>query len=125
MEGKMDKKIKGWQKLLSLLFIIPCIMLCIGCKGSNTQANTSNLTCQVIFYTGFPDKFNLPSIDVKEGQKIKEPINFPNVYQSDSGVLYQLIGWYSDQSMTDEYYWSFQSDVGRSSMTLYARWEEI
>ena len=126
MEGKMDKKIKRWQILLALLFIVPCIFLSTGCSGSNTQGSTSSkLTCEVIFYTGFSDKFNLPKQEVKEGDLIKKPLNFPNNYQDEVGNLYQFIGWYSDSSRTEEYLWKFDSDRVHSNMTLYALWEKI
>ena len=127
MEGKMEKKTKRWQILLALLFIIPCIFLSTGCGSSdnNSNSNTSNLTCEVIFYTGFPEKFNLPKQEVKEGDLIKKPLNFPNNYQDDVGNFYQFIGWYSDSSRTEEYLWKFESDRVHSNMTLYALWEKI
>ena len=64
--------------------------------------------------------------EVREGGKVKKPINFPTRYLDESTrKTYQLVGWYSDPSRATEYLWKFDTDPVRSNMTLYALWEEV
>ena len=104
--------------------MLPCIFL-FGC-GGNTEDEKSDVLCTVIFYTGIGDEFNVPKQEVYMGEKIIKPINFPTRYYDEStDITYQLVGWYSDTSKSPEFLWKFETDIVRSDMTLYARWDQI
>ena len=102
-------------------------MMCVGCGDNNNDNDgTSDLICTVIFYTGISDEFNVPMQEIKDGGKVKKPINFPNNYLNETDrQKYQFVGWYTDTSWEDKYLWKFETDVVHSNMTLYARWEPV
>ena len=111
-----------------MIFILPCIFLfSTGCDGNNNDGeSTSDVICTVIFYTGISNEFNVPIQEVRQGGKVKRPVNFPSRYlDEETRKTKQLVGWYSDPSRTQEFLWKFETDTVRSSMTLYALWEDI
>jgi uncharacterized repeat protein (TIGR02543 family) len=111
-----------------MLILLPCIFLfSTGCDGNNNDSEgTSDIICTVIFYTGITNEFNVPMQEVMQGGKVKRPINFPTRYLDEqTRKTYQLVGWYSDQSLNEESLWKFETDTVRSNMTLYAKWQDL
>lgn len=124
MDGKKNSK---FRKIIAALFLIPCMLFMVGCGDNNNDGETkSDVICTVVFYTGISNEFNVPKQEVFMGEKIRKPINFPNRYfDEQKQKTLQFVGWYNDQSMTDEHLWKFETDLVKSDMTLYALWEEV
>lgn len=120
---------KRLQILLMVFFILPCIILFKGCNCSTGDSGNNStkvdVTYTVFFYTGIAGKFNIPNQEIKEGELVREPSNFPNYYYDvDKQKEMYFNGWYSDISFDIKYLWKFQTDEVHSNLTLYARWEE-
>ena len=127
---KNGEKLKQkWKILFLIILIMPCIFFVGGCscsKKNNTGSNTqSNVTYAVIFYTGIPDKFNVPKQEIKEGGLVKKPEFLSTYYNESTDTSYVFNGWYSDSSLDIKYVWRFESDRVYNNMTLYAKWDEI
>ena len=128
---KNGKNLKNIFKIvLVVILIFPCVILFNGCScstdnGSSGNQNT-NVTYTVMFYTGNPDKFNIPKQEVKQGGLVTKP-NTTGWYYYDeaTGKNYSFGDWYSDPSLKLRYVWKFATDEVYSNLTLYAKWNEI
>ena len=121
---------KRLQILLMVFFILPCIILFKGCNCScssdaGNTTTTIDTTYTVFFYTGIDAKFNIPSQEIKDGELVRTPSNFPNFYYDTVKQKDMYFnGWYSDPSLDIRYLWKFETDEVHSNLTLYAKWEE-
>lgn len=117
-----------WKILLIVFFIVPCIFAFKGCscscsKDKNKNNTTSSVEYTVTFYTDNPDFFNVPNQTIKDGGKVTPPVNFPARKRDSMGRVYYLVGWFSNQSLRDEYIWKFETDTVHQNMELYAKWK--
>ena len=126
---KNGEKLKQkWKILFLIILVMPCIFFFGGCSCSKQNSNTtteSNVTYAVIFYTGIPDKFNVPKQEIKEGGLVKKPEFLSTYYNESTNTSYVFSGWYSDASLDIKYVWRFENDRVYNNMTLYAKWDEI
>lgn len=115
--------------LLIALIIFPCIFFFNGCSCSSNDKSSnntnSNITYTVHFYTGTENKFNVPSQEVKEGEKIVKPEISGYYYDPVSKITYSFADWYTDPSFDTQYVWKFTTDTVHENLTLYAKWNEI
>lgn len=127
--GKWRKVLKNkWKILLIVFFILPCVFAFGGCScscnktGGSSSQTTTTTEYEVTFYTDNPDFFNVPKQTIKEGGKVRPPVNFPERKRDSQGHVYYLNGWYSDPSLSFEYVWKFETDTVSRNMVLYAKW---
>lgn len=128
---KNGKNLKNIFKIvLIVILIFPCVIIFNGCSCSSDNGNSgnqnTNVTYTVMFYTGNPDKFNIPKQEVKQGGLVTKP-NTTGWYYYDeaTGKNYNFGDWYSDPSLELRYVWKFATDEVYSNLTLYAKWNEI
>ena len=122
---KLDKLKKRLQMFLVMIFLLPCIFIYgCSCSPDNTDDDSTNkdIICTVHFYTGIAAEFNIPSQEVQYGKTVTKPRMDSRYIKGNT--IYQFIGWYTDQTRSDESVWLFDNKV-YSDMTLYAHWEIV
>ena len=118
---KLNKLKKRLQIFLVLIFLLSGMFI-YGCTPDNNNDDSTNkdLICTVHFYTGIAAEFNIPSQEVQYGKTVTKPRMDSRYIKGNT--IYQFIGWYTDQTRSDESVWLFDNKV-YSDMTLYAHWE--
>lgn len=123
-------KLRNYLKILLVaILILPCVIAFKGCscsKNDGGNKTSSNVTHTVIFYTGNPDKFNIPKQEIKDGGKVTRPDTKGwRYYNTTNNTVLSFDAWYSDPSLDIRYVWKFDTDQVYSDITLYAKWNEI
>lgn len=126
---------KNFLKILLItILIFPCIFAFSGCScstsgNSNNNKTNSNIAHTVHFYTGTSSKYNIPNIEVKDGEIIPKE-DRPNTdgwwYYDETEKVNKTFGdWYSDPSLDIKYVWLFDTDKVYGELTLYAKWNPV
>lgn len=112
----MEKIKKALKIILIAILFVPVMVFFPACKDKGGKEPTTNNDTYIIhFYTGTDESFNIPNQTVMHGDLIRKP-------ETPTKAGYMFVGWYTDVNFT--YAWTFEVDIVKSDMTLYAKWEE-
>ena len=115
----MEKNKGKLFKLLIAFLFVPMMVFFSACgndKSSSSSSNTNKDQSYVVhFYTGTDESFNIPNQTIPYGGLVRKP-------QTPTKQGYIFVGWYIDMNFTTA--WTFEVDIVKQNLTLYARWEE-